>query len=68
MIQFSSHYFGQVPRLASRYCRYCTVLYYTVLYCTVLASRYCRIQEELGRTHQRVYGQSWGWERWDRRP
>ena len=47
MIQFSSHYFGQVPRLASRY---------------------CRIQQQLGRTHQRVYGQSWGWERWDRRP
>eukprot|EP00090_Calanus_glacialis_P037903 TRINITY_DN6584_c0_g1_i1.p1 TRINITY_DN6584_c0_g1~~TRINITY_DN6584_c0_g1_i1.p1 ORF type:complete len:306 (+),score=88.52 TRINITY_DN6584_c0_g1_i1:173-1090(+) len=43
-IQFSSHYFSQVPNLVARY---------------------CKIKEYLKKTHRMVYGQSFGWERWD---
>jgi len=31
-----------------------------------ITSRYCNIKSELRKTHTMVYGQSWGWERWDR--
>jgi len=44
LIQFSSHFFPQVPDLVRRY---------------------CRIKTELAKTHTMVYGQSFGWERWD---
>jgi len=30
-----------------------------------LLARYCKIREELRKTHTMVYGQSFGWERWD---
>jgi len=46
-IQFSSHFFSQVPDLVSRY---------------------CRIKKDLAKTHNMVYGQSFGWERWDLNP
>ena len=45
-VQFSSHYFPQVPNLLGRY---------------------CRVKEYLKQTHSMVYGQSFGWERWDMR-
>ena len=32
-----------------------------------ITGRYCRIREELNKTHSMVYGQAWAWERWDRR-
>ena len=32
-----------------------------------LTERYCKIREELGKTHSMVYGQAFGWERWDRK-
>ena len=32
-----------------------------------IVARFCRIRAELSRTHVMVYGQAWGWERWDRR-
>ena len=44
-IQFSAHYFSQVPNLLSRY---------------------CKLKKTLAMTHKMVYGQSFGWERWDR--
>jgi len=31
-----------------------------------ITSRYCNIRAQLGKTHTMIYGQSWGWERWDR--
>lgn len=31
-----------------------------------ITSRYCKIQEKLRESHEMVYGQSWGWERWDK--
>ena len=34
---------------------------------TRLTERYCKIREELGKTHRMVYGQAFGWERWDRK-
>ena len=34
---------------------------------TRLTERYCKIREELGKTHSMVYGQAFGWERWDRK-
>jgi len=30
-----------------------------------LLARYCKIKEHLSKTHYMVYGQSFGWERWD---
>ena len=30
-----------------------------------ITSRYCNIKKHLKKTHIMVYGQSWGWERWD---
>jgi len=44
-VQFSAHYFSQVPNL-----------FY----------RYCKLKEALSKTHKMVYGQSFGWERWDK--
>ena len=32
-----------------------------------IVARFCRIRAELSRTHVMVWGQAWGWERWDRR-
>ena len=32
-----------------------------------LTQRFCAIRESLNQTHQMVYGQAFGWERWDRR-
>ena len=32
-----------------------------------IVARFCRIRAELSRTHVMVYGQAWGYERWDRR-
>ena len=32
-----------------------------------IVARFCRIRAALSRTHEMVYGQAWGWERWDRR-
>ena len=32
-----------------------------------LTERYCKIREELANTHRMVYGQPFGWERWDRK-
>ena len=32
-----------------------------------IAARYCKVREQLSKTHRMVYGQSWAWERWDRR-
>ena len=32
-----------------------------------IVARFCRIRAALSRTHVMVYGQAWGWERWDRR-
>merc|ERR1712142_1430885 len=43
-IQFSFHFFHQVPNLVPRY---------------------CKIKTELNKTHNMIYGQSFGWERWD---
>jgi len=43
-VQFSSHFFQQVPNLVARY---------------------CNIKSHLSKTHHMVYGQSFGWERWD---
>ena len=31
-----------------------------------IVARFCRIRAELSRTHVMVWGQAWGWERWDR--
>ena len=31
-----------------------------------IAARYCKVREQLSKTHRMVYGQSWAWERWDR--
>merc|ERR1711874_127156 len=30
-----------------------------------LTERYCNIREKLSETHVKIYGQSFGWERWD---
>ena len=32
-----------------------------------IVARFCRIRAALSRTHVMVWGQAWGWERWDRR-
>ena len=32
-----------------------------------IVARFCRIRAELSRTHVMVYGQAWGYERWDRK-
>jgi len=32
-----------------------------------ITDRYCQIRKTLERTHKMVYGEAWGWERWDRR-
>jgi len=29
--------------------------------------RYCHIRDSLSQTHHMLYGEAWGWERWDRR-
>ena len=31
-----------------------------------ITKRYCQMRETLGKTHKMVYGEAWGWERWDR--
>jgi len=31
-----------------------------------ITSRYCKIQAQLRKSHKMVYGQSWGWERWEK--
>jgi len=32
-----------------------------------ITQRFCQIRKTLGMTHHMVYGEAWGWERWDRR-
>lgn len=32
-----------------------------------ITRRFCQIRQTLGKTHDMVYGEAWGWERWDRR-
>ena len=32
-----------------------------------IVARFCRIRAALSRTHVMVYGQAWGYERWDRK-
>ena len=30
-----------------------------------ITTRYCKILAAIKKTHSKVYGQSWAWERWD---
>merc|ERR1712032_526337 len=32
-----------------------------------ITQRYCQIRDRLSETHHMLYGEAWGWERWDRR-
>jgi len=32
-----------------------------------ITQRYCQIRDTLSETHHMLYGEAWGWERWDRR-
>ena len=45
IIQFGTHFFQQITRISSRY---------------------CKIREELAKTHKMIWGQAFAWERWDK--